>query len=86
MSQDRPERPGVARFVHALRVPRNAKIGFAAGAVLAAVLTVGAVTGPPGRYPAVAYLGLGFVLAVAVGLLVTLLLTLISAYRLARST
>lgn len=86
MSQDRPERPGVARFVHALHVPRNAKVGFAVGIVLAAVLTVGTLTGPPGPYPAVAYLGLGFVLAVAVGLLVTLLLTLVSAYRLVRST
>lgn len=86
VSQDQPERPGVTRFVHALDVPRNAKIGFATGIVLAGVLTIGAVTGPPGQYPAVAYVGLGFVLAVAVGLLVTLLLTLVSAYRLARST
>lgn len=86
MSQDPQGRPGVARFVEALDVARNAKVGFAVGLALAAFLTAGAVTGPPGRYPQVAYLALGFVLAVAVGLLVTLLLTLVSAYRLARAS
>lgn len=86
VSQDQPDRPGVARFVRALDVPRNATVGFAIGIVLAGVLTVGAVTGPPGEYPAVAYLALGFVLAVTVGLLVTVLLTLVSASRLARAS
>ncbi|WP_255194802.1 DUF7536 family protein [Halorarius litoreus] len=84
MSQEPPERPGTANFVGALRVPRNAKVGFALGIAVALFFVYGAVTGPQGQYSPVAYVGLGFVLAVGIGLLVTLLLTVASAYRLSR--
>lgn len=84
MSQDSPERPGTAAFAAALDVSRNAAVGFAAGVALAAFFVYGAVTGPGGQYSPVAYVALGFVLAVGVGLFVTLALTLVSAYRLSR--
>lgn len=84
MSQEPPERPGTANFVTALSVPRNARVGVVVGVAIALFFVYGAVTGPQGQYSPVAYVGLGFVLAVGVALLVTLLLTLGSAYRLSR--
>lgn len=85
MAQDSSGRPGTAALVAALDVPRNAAVGFAVGVALAAFFVYGAVTGPSGQYSPVAYLALGFVLAVAVGLFLTLVLTLVSAYRLSRN-
>lgn len=82
----RPGRPGGAgALVRALRVPRNAAVGFGIGIVLAAYLLVGVFEGPAGQYSPVYYVGLGFVLAVGVGLLLTALFSLASAYRLSRS-
>ncbi|MFC7235127.1 DUF7536 family protein [Halosegnis marinus] len=86
MSQEPPERPGTARFAAALGVRRNAAVGFALGALVAVFLTYGAVTGPQDAYSDAAYVALGFVLAVGTGLLATLLLTVVSAVRLARET
>jgi hypothetical protein len=85
VSDDAPERPGVARLVASLNVRRNAAAGFGIGAVLAAALVVGAVTGQPGPYPAAYYVALGFVLAVGTGLLLTVAFTVGSAVRLSRS-
>lgn len=84
MSGEPPERPGTARFAAALGVRRNAAIGFALGVVVAAFFTYGAITGPADAYSDAAYLALGFVLAVGVGLLATLVFTVGSAVRLAR--
>lgn len=71
-----------ATFIRALSVPRNATIGFGVGVLLAAFLLYGVLEGPPGRYSLLYYVGLGFVLAVGVGLLVTLVLTVLAAVRL----
>ncbi|MFB6119210.1 hypothetical protein [Halosegnis sp.] len=84
MSEEPPDRPGVAGFLAALSVRRNAAVGFAVGLAVAIFLTYGAVTGPAGGYSDIAYFALGFVLAVGLGLLVAGLLTLGRAIRLAR--
>lgn len=84
MAEESPERPPAAKFAEALNVTRNATVGFAVGVALALLLIVAAVTGPGGQYPAAAYVALGFVLAVGVGLLLTVVFTLGSAYRLAK--
>lgn len=84
MSREPPDRPGTAALVDALAVRRNAAVGFGLGTLLAALLVYGQVTSTGHLYSPLWYVGLGFVLAVGVGLLVTLLLTLGSAYRLAR--
>jgi len=75
---------GVGALVEALRVRRNAAVGFGLGTVVALVLLWGVAQGS-GQYPLAYYAGLGFVLAFALGLLVTLLVTVGSAVRLARS-
>uniref|UniRef100_UPI00300F4CC7 DUF7536 family protein n=1 Tax=Haloarcula brevis TaxID=3111453 RepID=UPI00300F4CC7 len=70
-------------MVAALNVPRNAKLGFA----LAGLFTAGlfALFVLPGTArPMGFYVGLAFVLAVSLGGLLTALLTVVSAVRLAR--
>jgi hypothetical protein len=93
VSDDVPDRPPAAGLVAALDVRRNA----AAGAVVGVCLAVGAylfrvreVAGPfagTREYPVLGaegwFLVLAFVLASATALLVTALLTAVSAYRLA---
>jgi uncharacterized membrane protein YccC len=75
-TDDRPERPGTAAFLAALGVARNAKVGFAAGTVLAVLLLALVVRGAEAaQYPLFLYAALAFVLAVGVGLLLTALLT-----------
>jgi hypothetical protein len=75
-TDDRPERPGTAAFLAALGVARNAKVGFATGAVLAVLLLALVVRGAEAaQYPLFLYAALAFVLAVGVGLLLTALLT-----------
>jgi hypothetical protein len=70
-------------MVEALRVPRNAALGF--GLALAATAAVFALFVLPGtERPVYLYVGLAFVLAVSLGMLVTALLTIASAVRLAR--
>lgn len=76
------ERPR-ANFARALSVPRNATVGFGVGAAVALFLLYGVLEGPGGEFSVAYYVALAFVLAVGVGLLVTLVLTLGSAYRLA---
>lgn len=82
-SDPEPEHPRVA-FVRALNVARNAKVGFALGALFAAVVFVRFVYLPDRRHSPVLWLMLAFVLAVGTGLLLTVAFTLGSAYRLAR--
>jgi hypothetical protein len=93
------DRPGPTRLIEALGVARNAKIGFVAGIGLAilmytyrvaelggptspAVNGTGNVTATP-ESPAL-FLMLAFVLATSAGVLVTGLLTVVAAVRLAR--
>jgi hypothetical protein len=94
VSDDVPDRPPAAGLVAALRVPRNA----AAGAVAGVCLAVGAylfrvleLVGPSAatrEYPVLGpegwFLVLAFVLASATALLVTALLTVVTAYGLLR--
>ncbi|MFC4548909.1 MULTISPECIES: DUF7536 family protein [Halorussus] len=83
MSQNVPERPR-ANFVAALNVRRNAVRGFAFGVLFTLAVLAFFVFLPGTRRPSVYYVGLGFVLASALGALTTTVLTLISAYRLAK--
>lgn len=86
MPADQPARPPTARFLAALRVKRNAAIGFAIGFVLAIALYVFFVAIPGGtRENPALYLPLAFVVAVTVGGLSTLLLTIVTAIRLSRT-
>ena len=68
----------------ALNVPRNARFGFGLGVALAVAAFVFFVVVPGSQRSPVLYVALAFVLAVGVGLLLTLVFTLASAYRLAR--
>lgn len=89
-----PGRPPANGLADALRIRRNAGVGFAVGiavAVAAYLFRVLELVGPfPGarRYPVVGpegwFLVLAFVLAVSTALLVTALLTLVAGYRLTR--
>jgi hypothetical protein len=82
---DRPERPGTAALLAAPGVARHAKVGFAVGAVLALAL-LAMVLGSPeaAQYPVFLYVALAFVLAVGVGLLLTVVFTVGVAIRRAR--
>jgi hypothetical protein len=94
VSEEVPGRPPQGGLVHALNVPRNAKVGAAAGAALAAVAYLFRVLelfGPfagTREYPVLGpegwFVVLAFVLASSTALLVAALLTVVSAYRLAR--
>ena len=85
-TDDRPERPGTAAFLAALGVARNAKVGFAAGTVLAlALLALVLGSSEAAQYPVFLYAALAFVLAVGVGLLLTVVLTVGVAIRRARA-
>lgn len=77
-------RPGVGAFAAALHVRRNALLGFGLGAAFALAVFVEFAYLADRRYPVAYWLALAFVLAVGVGLLLTLGFTLGSAYRLAR--
>jgi hypothetical protein len=89
-----PGRPPSGGLVEALNVPRNAKLGVLAGVGLAVAVYLFRVLellGPfagTRQYPVIGaegwFLLLAFVLASATALLVTGLLTVVSAYRLAR--
>jgi hypothetical protein len=94
VSQDAPDRPPVATLVDALDVPRNAAAGVAVGLLLAAaayafrVFELGGPFAGTREYPVLGpegwFLVLAFVLATATALLVAAVLTVVSAYRLAR--
>jgi hypothetical protein len=77
-------RSPTATFLAALDVERNAKRGFAVGIALALIVLVLFVLVPGTTRPPALYLILAFVLATSTGALLTVLLTLLSAYRLAR--
>ena len=96
MSDDVPDRPPTTNLLFAVDLPRNAMVGavvgllFAVGIYLVRVLEVLGpfrgtrefpVLGPEGWF-----LMLAFVLASATAMLVTAVLTLVSAYRLFRDT
>ncbi len=91
MSSDAPERPPTAQFIAVLSVARNAKIGLVSGVALT-ILTylyrVFEVLGPAAdtRGSPLLFFVLAVTLALATAALVTVLLTLISAYRLARDS
>ncbi|MFC7248785.1 hypothetical protein ACFQJ5_02875 [Halomicroarcula sp. GCM10025324] len=71
-------------MVEALHVPRNATVGFAGAlAVTAAVFALFVLPGT--QRPMYLYLALAFVLTVSLGGLLTALLTVVSAVRLARA-
>lgn len=80
------ERSGTAAFLDALRVARNAKIGVAVGVVFGALMYVVRVfelrgPAPDGVGGPVLFLALAFVLAFGTAVLVTIVLTSVSAYR-----
>lgn len=94
MSDETPARPPSAGLIDALEVRRNALVGAVAGVALAVLVylvrvfeLIGPVAGTQ-QYPVVGpegwFLVLGFVLASATALLVTTVLTLVTAYRLTR--
>ncbi|WP_170977410.1 DUF7536 family protein [Halorussus salinisoli] len=85
MSENVPERPR-ANFVAALNVRRNAIRGFAFSLFVTAAVLVLFVFLPGARRPTPYYFALAFVLVTSLGALATTVLTLISAYRLARET
>jgi multisubunit Na+/H+ antiporter MnhE subunit len=79
-----PDRPGVAAVADALAVRRNAIRGFGFGVALAVFVLVFFVLLPGANYPVPLYLALGFVLAFGAGVLATVVLVAIRAYRLAQ--
>ena len=94
MSDEVPERPPGSGLLQALRVPRNGAVGAAVGvaiAVLAYLARVLELLGPfagtreyPGLGPEGWFLILAFMLATSTALLVTSVLTVVEAVRLAR--
>lgn len=85
MSDGVPDRPPRARLVEALEVRRNAKRGFAVGVLFAVAVYVFFVAVPGTHtWSPLLYVALAFVVAVSTGLLVTAVLTALTARRLAR--
>jgi hypothetical protein len=94
VSEEVPDRPPSGGLVDALDVPRNAAIGVGVGIALALsayLFRVLELVGPfagtrefPVLGPELWFALLAFVLASATALLVTAVLTLVSAYRLAK--
>jgi len=82
VSEHVPERPR-ANFAAALNVRRNAIRGFSFAALATMAVLAVFVFLPGAQRPTPYYLGLGFVFGSALGALVTAVLTLFSAYRLA---
>lgn len=78
------ESSGRAALVRALHVRRNAAVGFATATALTAAVFLFFVVIPGTSDPPVLYVGLAFVLAMSLGGLLTAILTVVSAIRLAR--
>ncbi len=76
---------GPARVVAALRVRRNAAVGYGLATVGTVALLSGAAGLPVRQYPPHLAVALGFVLTFAAGSLLTALLTAVTGVRLARS-
>ncbi|WP_338726843.1 hypothetical protein [Haladaptatus sp. DJG-WS-42] len=83
---DDPSRSPRANMVAALNVPQNARRGFGFGLVATLALFVFFVLLPGTFRSPVLYVALGFVLATSLGAFATVILTLISAYRLSRES
>lgn len=83
MSESQSE-SGPGALVAALDVPANARRGFLAAALLTSAVFVFFVVIPGARRSPLLYVALAFVLLVSLGGLLTVLLTLVSAVRLAR--
>lgn len=88
---DTPERSPTTQFMAALSVARNAKIGLAVGvgfAILVYAYRVFELLGPTTdtRGSPLLFLTLAVTLALATAALVALILTLVSAYRLAHES
>lgn len=77
---------GPGRFIAALDVPRLAVIGFSAAGILAVATFFVFIVLPGANQSPLLYFGLGFVLALSLGLLFTIILVAASAYRLIRRT
>lgn len=91
MSESAPDRPPALRFAAALDVRRNAGVGALVGVAFAALVylyRVAELLGPvrDTRGSPLLFLGLAFVLAFATAALVTVALTVRSAYRLAQES
>lgn len=78
--------PGPGRLIAALDVPRLAVIGFSLAGVLSLATFIVFVILPGANQSPLLYFGLGFVLALSLGLLFTIILVAASAYRLVRRT
>ncbi|UPM41946.1 DUF7536 family protein [Halocatena salina] len=83
------DRSGTAAFFDALRVARNGKIGVAVGVVFGVLMYVVRVfelrgPAPDGVGGPLLFLALAFVLAFGTAVLVTIILTVISAYQAVR--
>ncbi|HET7325079.1 MAG TPA: hypothetical protein VFJ06_12175 [Halococcus sp.] len=88
---DIPERPPTAQFLAALSVARNAKIGLVVGvvfSVLVYIYRVFELLGPTTdtRGSPLLFLALAVTLALTTAALVAVVLTLVSAYRLAHES
>jgi uncharacterized membrane protein len=96
VTDDPPERPGLAALAERLRVRRNAAVGLAVGVALAAAVyavRVFELLGPfrgTQSFPVVGAAGwfllLAVVLAVSTAAVVAAVLTLVTAYRVVRAT
>ncbi|MFB6165101.1 MAG: hypothetical protein ABEJ31_08070 [Haloarculaceae archaeon] len=81
---DEAEVDGRAAVVRALRVRRNARRGFAFGAIVTAAVFVFFVVVPGTYRSPYLYVALAFVLATALGALSTAALVAVRAYRLSK--
>jgi hypothetical protein len=77
---------GPGRLIHALDVPRLALIGFSVAGVVSVATFFVFIVLPGADQSPLLYFGLGFVLALSLGLLFTIILVAASAYRLVRQT
>ncbi|WP_247005364.1 DUF7536 family protein [Halorientalis litorea] len=84
MASDSDDTSGPAALMAALNVQRNARVGFVAGLVVTVAIFVFFVVVPGVRRSPLYYVGLAFVLAVGLGGLLTMGLTMVSAYRLSK--
>ncbi|WP_336360610.1 DUF7536 family protein [Haladaptatus sp. ZSTT2] len=83
---DEPSRSPRANMVAALNVPQNARRGFGFALLATLAIFVFFVLLPGTFRSPLFYLALGFVLATSLGAFATVILTLVSAYRLSRES
>lgn len=85
VSDVEPPDPGAATVVAALRVRRNAVVGYGLATAATVALLSGATGLPVRQYPLHLAAALGFVLAFTLGTLLTVLFVAATGVRLARS-